>query len=49
MMMLYVINNSSNNDDAIHGQRTDLTDLKLISIYFFLLWNGVNFLKNFAI
>ena len=37
-----VINNISNNDNAMHDMRADQTDLNLLCVYFFLQRKGVN-------
>lgn len=37
-----VINNNSNNENAMHDMRADQTDLNLLCVYFFLLRKGVN-------
>ena len=37
-----VINNNSNNDNAMYDMRADQTDLNLLCVYFFLIRKVVN-------
>lgn len=37
-----IINNNSNNDNAMYDMRADQTDLNLLCVYFFLIRKGVN-------
>ena len=34
------------NDDVLYGKRTDQTDSKLLSVYYFLLPKGVSFFEK---